>query len=49
MSAVLDDPNFVSCAGLAPVAALAERVGLPELVTDRLTVPGRRVPTRRRR
>jgi hypothetical protein len=31
-SAVFDDPNLVSCAGLAPVLALAERAGLQELV-----------------
>jgi len=31
-SAVFDDPNLVSCAGLAPVLALAERCGLAELV-----------------
>ncbi len=33
-----DDPNLVSCAGLVPVAALAERAGLPSLL-ERLTVP----------
>jgi hypothetical protein len=36
--AVFDDPNLVSCAGLAPVLALAERAGLDALVGDRLTV-----------
>jgi hypothetical protein len=30
--AVFDDPNLVSCAGLAPVLQLAERAGLHELV-----------------
>ncbi len=35
-----DDPNLVSCAGLAPVLALAERCGLPDLVAGTLTVPG---------
>ncbi len=35
-----DDPNLVSCAGLAPVLALAERCGLHRLVTDTLTVSG---------
>jgi hypothetical protein len=37
---VFDDPNLVSCAGLAPVVALAARAGLPELVADTLTVAG---------
>jgi hypothetical protein len=31
-NAVFDDPNLVSCAGLAPVLQLAERAGLHELV-----------------
>ena len=39
VSAVFDDPNLVSCAGLAPVVALAERCGLAELVANRLTLP----------
>ena len=41
VSALFDDPNLVSCAGLAPVVALAERCGLAELVADKLTVPAR--------
>jgi len=41
VSAAFDDPNLVSCAGLAPVVALAERCGLAELVADKLTVPAR--------
>jgi hypothetical protein len=36
VSAVFDDPNLVSCAGLAPVLALADRCGLHELVLDRV-------------
>ena len=36
--AVFDEPNLVSCAGLAPVLALAERAGLDALVADRLTM-----------
>ena len=32
LSARFDDPNLVSCAGLAPVLHLAERAGLQELV-----------------
>ena len=31
-AAVFDDPNLVSCAGLAPVLQLAERAGLRQLV-----------------
>jgi hypothetical protein len=40
VSAVFDDPDLVSCGGLVPVMALAERVGLPELIGERLTVAG---------
>ena len=36
--AVFDDPNLVSCAGLAPVLALAQRAGLDALIADRLTI-----------
>jgi hypothetical protein len=32
VTAVFDDPNLVSCAGLAPVLELAERAGLQRLV-----------------
>ena len=41
-TAVFDDPNLVSCAGLAPVLQLAERAGLPCLVAEhvRLGKPG---------
>jgi len=39
VSAVFDDPNLVSCAGLAPVVALAERCGLTDLVASKLTLP----------
>ena len=38
VSAVFDDPNLVSCGGLAPVVALAQRCGLAELVTNKLTL-----------
>lgn len=34
VTAVFDDPNLVSCAGLAPVLQLAERAGLQELVGE---------------
>src|SRR3954462_1786356 len=40
VSAVFDDLNLVSAAGLAPVLALAERAGLHQLVAEHLTVPG---------
>jgi hypothetical protein len=40
--AVFDDPNLVSCAGLAPVLQLAERAGLQRLVAEhvRIDEPG---------
>lgn len=38
--ASFDDPNLVSCAGLAPVLALAERCGLGGLVAALLTLTG---------
>ncbi len=34
VTAVFDDPNLVSCAGLAPILQLAERAGLQRLVAD---------------
>ncbi|TDC02213.1 IS1380 family transposase [Micromonospora fluostatini] len=37
--ATFDDPNLVSCAGLVPVMRLAERAGLHDAVTDRLSLP----------
>jgi hypothetical protein len=40
VAAVFDEPNVVSCAGLAPVLALAARAGLHDLVADTLTVAG---------
>jgi hypothetical protein len=40
LTAVFDDPNLVSVAGLAPVMALAERAGLHDLVAEHVTVPG---------
>jgi len=39
MAAVFDDPNLVSCAGLAPVVALGQRCGLAELVVEKVTLP----------
>jgi len=41
VSAAFDDPNLVSCAGLAPVVALTQRCGLAELVADKLTLPAK--------
>src|SRR3954454_16546835 len=40
MSAVFDDPNLVSSAGLVPVVALAEAAGLRVLADEHLTMPG---------
>ena len=39
-SAVFDDPNLVSCAGLVPVVSLAERAGLHQLIGEHVRVPG---------
>ncbi len=36
-----DDPNLVSCAGLAPVLELAERAGLHELVAEHVRIDKR--------
>ena len=38
ISTVFDDPNLVSCAGLAPTMALAQRAGLADLVSSTLTL-----------
>jgi hypothetical protein len=46
MDAVFDESNLVSCAGLAPVLALAERAGLSDLVTERLSVPSPNAPVK---
>jgi len=40
LSAGFDDPNLVSCAGLVPVMALAERAGLHDLAATHVRVPG---------
>ena len=40
-SAVFDDPNLVSCGGLAAVVALAQRCDLAGLVGEHLTPPDR--------
>ncbi len=36
VTTVFDDPNLVSCAGLAPVLELAERAGLHDLVEEHI-------------
>jgi len=41
VTAVFDDPNLVSCAGLAPVLELAERAGLHDIVEEHVRI-GRR-------
>src|SRR5450759_4851846 len=40
LSTGFDDPNLVSCAGLIPVMALAERAGLHDLARAHVRVPG---------
>ncbi|MFG3661502.1 hypothetical protein [Streptomyces sp. NPDC047706] len=39
VSAGFDDPNLVGYGGLAPVARLAERCGLPALVDEHVRLP----------
>jgi len=39
VSAVFDDPNLVSAAGLVPMLRLAQQAGLAGLADDRLSVP----------
>jgi hypothetical protein len=41
VTARFDDPNLVSCAGLVPVMALAQRCGLATLLAERLTITAR--------
>ena len=40
VGAMFDDPNLVASAGLVPVMRLAQRVGLHELVDQRVRIPG---------
>ncbi|MGH3448831.1 MAG: IS1380 family transposase [Nocardioidaceae bacterium] len=40
---IFDDENLVSCAGLAPVMALAEQAGLSELIGQRVSLASARV------
>ena len=37
-NAVFDDPNLVSCSGLAPVLQMADRAGLQELVAEHVRI-----------
>lgn len=37
---VFDDPNLIADAGLVPVVALAEQIGLPELVAEHVAIHG---------
>ena len=42
-SAVFDDDNLVSCAGLVPVMTLAEHSGLPELLADKVHIAATKI------
>lgn len=42
-SALFDDDNLVSCAGLVPVMTLATQTGLPGLLTDKVRIASSRV------
>ena len=42
-SAVFDDDNLVSCAGLVPVMTLATQTGLPELLTEKVHIAQPRI------
>jgi Transposase DDE domain group 1 len=46
IDAVFDEANVVSCAGLAPVLALAEQAGLSQLLVEQLTVPSPNAPVK---
>ena len=38
-SAIFDDPNLVSCAGLVPIVSLAQQCGLAALAEKHLSLP----------
>jgi hypothetical protein len=40
LSAAFDEPNLIASAGLVPAVALADRIGLRDLVDEWVTVPG---------
>ena len=42
-SAVFDEDNLVSCAGLVPVMALAERAGLTRLLDNKIHIESSRI------
>jgi hypothetical protein len=42
-SAVFDDDNLVSLAGLVPVMTLAERTGLSDLLADKVCIDAPRI------
>ena len=42
-SAVFDEPNLVSAAGLVPVMELAEQAGLSRLIGEHVELPSTRV------
>jgi len=42
-SAVFDDDNLVSCAGLVPVMTLAEQTGLAELLGEKVHIAETRI------
>ena len=42
-SAVFDERNLVSAAGLVPVLELAEQTGLSELIAEHVQLPSTRV------
>ena len=44
-SAVFDEDNLVSCAGLVPVMALAEQTGLMRLLDNNIRIASTRVPS----
>jgi hypothetical protein len=42
-SAVFDEPNLVSAAGLVPIMELAEQTGLSRLIGEHVDLPSTRV------
>jgi len=42
-SAVFDEDNLVSCAGLVPVMTLATQTGLPKLLADKIAIPAPKI------
>lgn len=40
MPAVFDEPNLIRCAGLVPAVGLCDRIGLRELASQWIKVPG---------